>query len=283
MSFTLTFGQEGNCATAQVVWSVDGKTYNFRSDNNFVAWISTIFTVADSLGSVNDYRLLRPYPATQDTTLGLNGNTAGGRSALISNTTGTNNTAFGAQALRQTQSGEHNTACGTNCLLNNVAGSFNSALGEDALLTNNANNNTAIGYHALRANQTGVNNTAVGQSSLLACDSFNNTAVGQGSLYQSISGNSNCAIGLNAGGAILSGSSNTLLGTQTDVDSGVRSLCVVIGKSATSPAVDGSLSIGGTGANAMGNLVSATSGGASGQHLRIYLNGVQYKINLFNP
>ena len=47
MSFTLTFGQEGNCATAQVVWSVDGKTYNFRSDNNFVAWISTIFTVAD--------------------------------------------------------------------------------------------------------------------------------------------------------------------------------------------------------------------------------------------
>jgi hypothetical protein len=47
MSFTLAFGQEGNCATAQVVWSVDGKTYNFRSDNNFVAWISTIFTVAD--------------------------------------------------------------------------------------------------------------------------------------------------------------------------------------------------------------------------------------------
>jgi len=51
MSFTLTFGQEGNCATAQVVWSVDGKTYNFRSDNNFVSWISTIFTVADYLSS----------------------------------------------------------------------------------------------------------------------------------------------------------------------------------------------------------------------------------------
>jgi len=51
MSFTLTFGQEGNCATAQVVWSVDGQTYNFRSDNNFVSWISTIFTVADYLSS----------------------------------------------------------------------------------------------------------------------------------------------------------------------------------------------------------------------------------------
>ena len=47
MSFTLTFGQDGACATAQVVWSVNGETYNFRSDNNFVAWISTIFTVAD--------------------------------------------------------------------------------------------------------------------------------------------------------------------------------------------------------------------------------------------
>lgn len=47
MSFTLTFGQEGPCATAQVVWSVDGQTYNFRSDNNFIGWISTIFTVAD--------------------------------------------------------------------------------------------------------------------------------------------------------------------------------------------------------------------------------------------
>ncbi|NBV77779.1 hypothetical protein EBR66_06465, partial [bacterium] len=47
MSFTLTVGADGLCQTAQVVWSVDGKTYRFRSDNNFIAWISTIFTVAD--------------------------------------------------------------------------------------------------------------------------------------------------------------------------------------------------------------------------------------------
>lgn len=51
MSFTLTFGQEGPCATAQVVWSVNNETYNFRSDNNFIGWISTIFTVADYLSS----------------------------------------------------------------------------------------------------------------------------------------------------------------------------------------------------------------------------------------
>ena len=49
MSFTLTVGQEGPCSTATVVWSVDGNTYFFRSDNNFLAWISTIFTVADAV------------------------------------------------------------------------------------------------------------------------------------------------------------------------------------------------------------------------------------------
>lgn len=36
-------------ATAEVVWN--GTTYKFRSDNNFIAWVSTIFSVADSLSS----------------------------------------------------------------------------------------------------------------------------------------------------------------------------------------------------------------------------------------
>lgn len=36
-------------ATAEVVWSVNGATYKFRSDNNFIAWISTIFSVADAV------------------------------------------------------------------------------------------------------------------------------------------------------------------------------------------------------------------------------------------
>jgi hypothetical protein len=283
MSFALTVGSDGQAATAQVVWSVNGQTYTFRSDNNFLSWITTIFTVADSLGSANDYRLLRPFPATQETTLGLNGNTAGGRSALISNTTGTNNTAFGAQSLRETRSGENNTACGTNSLLNNVAGSFNSAVGEDSLLNTNANNNSGFGYHALRANVSGVNNTAVGQSSLLACTSFNNTAVGQGSMYQCISGNSNCAIGLNAGSNILIGSKNTLLGTQTNVDTLARNNCVVIGANTISPAFDGSLAIGGSGGNAMANLISATSTPLAGTHLKIWLNGTEYRIKLDAP
>jgi len=49
MSFALTVGSDGRAATAQVVWSVNGQTYKFRSDNNFLSWITTIFSVADNL------------------------------------------------------------------------------------------------------------------------------------------------------------------------------------------------------------------------------------------
>jgi len=51
MSFTLTTGVDGSAGTAQVVWSLNGETYRFRSDNNFLSWISTIFTIADVLSS----------------------------------------------------------------------------------------------------------------------------------------------------------------------------------------------------------------------------------------
>ena len=48
-------------ATAEVVWSVNGATYKFRSDNNFIAWISTIFSVADA---VSQY-IINPQGQTQ--------------------------------------------------------------------------------------------------------------------------------------------------------------------------------------------------------------------------
>jgi len=71
-----------------------------------------------------------------------------------------------------------------------------------------------------------------------------------------------------------------MLGTQTDVDSGARTNCVVIGANTTSPALDGSLSIGGTGGDAMGNLVTTSGGTSAGQDLIIYLNGTRYRIAL---
>jgi hypothetical protein len=216
MSYTLSVGSDGTATTAQVVWSVDGNTYRFRSDNNFLSWITTIFTVADALVGAENYRLLRPYPATQDTTLGLNGNTAGGRSALVGVTTGISNTAFGSQALS----------------------------------SNNGNNQTGVGFNSLKQS-----------------NAFNNTAVGSES-----------------GATLQGGSSNTLLGYNADVDSQGRNLCVALGVGAKSPAVDGSLSIGGTGGNAMTNLNVATAGGvAVGEFLNIYINGVQRKIQLLLP
>lgn len=51
VSFALTVGSDGQAATASVVWSFNGQTYTFRSDNNFLSWITTIFTVADVLST----------------------------------------------------------------------------------------------------------------------------------------------------------------------------------------------------------------------------------------
>ena len=51
MSFALTVGNDGQAATAQVAWSFNGQTYKFRSDNNFLSWVTSIFTVADVLST----------------------------------------------------------------------------------------------------------------------------------------------------------------------------------------------------------------------------------------
>jgi hypothetical protein len=198
-------------------------------------------------------------------------------SAVLS---GSNNAAVGANALAINDTGGNNSAVGTNALANNLLGNFNTAVGVNALQFTNASNNTAFGASSLKSNQTGVNNVAVGISSLEACNSYNNTGVGQGSLFSCTSGDSNAAFGLNTGLTVTTGSRNTLLGTQADVDSGARSNCVVIGSLAISPAVDGSLSIGGTGGNAMGNIVTASGGTSANQDLIIYLNGTRYRIAL---
>jgi hypothetical protein len=204
-----------------------------------------------------------------------------GETALASNSlAGSNNTAVGANVLNLNTSGGNNAAYGTNALSNNVIGNGNSAFGVNALFNSNADNNTAFGSNAMQSNQTGVNNVAIGISSLQACNSYNNTSVGQGSLYNCTTGNSNSALGLNAGLTVTTGIRNTLLGTQADVDSGERSNCVVIGSLAVSPAVDGSLAIGGTGGNAMGNIVTASGGTSASQDLIIYLNGTRYRIAL---
>lgn len=144
--------------------------------------------------------------------------------------------------------------------------------------------NTSVGVNSLSANNTGSNNTANGVSALFSNQGGNsNTAVGVNSLFSNVSGGSNIALGVNAGDTIQTGDSNTIVGADADVDNGARNYCVVLGRGATSPASNGSLSIGGTGLNTMNGLVSGTANAASGNFLVIHLNGTQYKIALLNP
>ena len=111
-------------------------------------------------------------------------NTALGRFALASNTTGINNTAVGLSALPLNTTGGANTAVGQNALLNNTTGVTNTAVGQNTLLINTTGDqNTALGRAALTSNTTGVSNTAVGGAALL----------------DNSTGNNNIGVGRNAG------------------------------------------------------------------------------------
>ena len=165
-----------------------------------------------------------------------------------------------------------NTALGQACL-NAVTTAINcvaiGALAGDQITTGDAN--VLVGQDAGGAITTGNNNTAVGSDALGASSGG--------------SKDHNTAIGANAGNILSSGSSNTLIGSSATVDAGTRSLCIALGRLATTPAVNGSLAIGGAvgSAGEMTNLTATTAGGSAGKHLNIYLNGVQYKIALLNP
>jgi hypothetical protein len=130
------------------------------------------------------------------------GNTALGREALESVSTGTRNTAVGRQALR-------NTTGGTS-----FGGSLNTAVGDLALLANNSGKrNTATGSDALGANTTGSGNTAIGASALLnnAIGTYN-VATGAFALRNNTDGNSNTAVGYYALRANTEGNWNTAVG-----------------------------------------------------------------------
>jgi hypothetical protein len=157
------------------------------------------------------------------------------------------------------------------------------AVGFDSLKANTTGaSNVAIGTLALQSNVGGSGNTAVGSFAMAsAAETASNTSLGSGSLYSHTVGSSNVGVGLNAGFSLTQGNKNTFLGTSSDVDAtGIRNLCVCIGHSTVSPAVDGSLAIGGTAGNVMGNLVATTSGTNAGKDLVIYLNGTRYLIAL---
>src|SRR5438046_4758881 len=75
---------------------------------------------------------------------GLN-NTAVGKSALESNTSGGFNVAIGGFALKNNTTGQQNMAIGAEALANNIIGNFNMGIGFRALFMNPGNRTSAGG------------------------------------------------------------------------------------------------------------------------------------------
>ena len=148
---------------------------------------------------------------------------------------------------------------------NHSRGTNNIHVGETALASPSltGSGNIAIGENTLNKNNNGNNNIAVGRGALENCDSPD----------------ANIGVGTQAGKTIGNGGSNIIIGHEADVDESWRQRCIVLGRSAVSPAIDGSLAIGGTSGNAMSGLTTTTAPtGATGTFLRIWLNGSEFRI-----
>ena len=169
-------------------------------------------------------------------------NTANGGSALSGNTTGGNNTGVGYDALESNQTSTDNTAVGFNALATSFGdplyGGYNTAVGSQALSTNSTGfYNTADGYAALSANTSGTGNTASGLEALVQNSTGGeNVAVGLYGLYLNTTGSSNTAIGAYSGYtgdfSYITGSNNTMLGTNAGLLTGTLTNATAIGANA---------------------------------------------------
>jgi uncharacterized protein (TIGR02145 family) len=163
-----------------------------------------------------------------------NTNTAIGKDALKTNSTGRSNNANGEYSLYYNTTGNYNTANGGYSLFNNTTGEYNTANGVQALFANTeGSSNTANGKDALKANTTGSYNTANGLYALY----FNkegsfNTANGLQALFANKTGSFNTANGINAGYTNTTGDNNTFIGHGADVASGALTNATAIGNGA---------------------------------------------------
>jgi hypothetical protein len=148
-----------------------------------------------------------------------NRNTAEGKEALFSLTTGADNTALGFQALYNVTTTFENTAVGSQALLSTTVGTRNVAVGCQALISlTNGDSNIAVGGGSLTHNESGNFNTALGRRALFRTEGDQNTGLGffAGSNLQKLDdgGTNNIYIG-NVGPVPIGTESNTIrLGTQ---------------------------------------------------------------------
>jgi hypothetical protein len=170
-----------------------------------------------------------------------------GRNAGVANTDGTHNSFFGAGTGKATTTGSGNSFFGDSTGLLNTAGGNNSFFGKGAGLGNNSgSNNVFVGYTSGVGNTAGSNNTLIGANTNV--NHQNNsvlnyaTAIGAGAVVHAsdlivlgrnggqdtlwIWGNTynfgKIKLGPSASGG---GSQHVCIGTDSDIGSGVLSVC----------------------------------------------------------
>lgn len=163
-------------------------------------------------------------------------------------TNGSSNVAMGRSALRTATTAANSTAIGAAAMnLNNSSQS--TAIGSHALTSGSGNDSSALGYNSLQ-NTTGLGNSGIGSSSgqtLIAGSS--NTLIGFNSDVSNANLNKATAIGA---GAIVFSSNTMMLGSgETVISSGTFRVGTI--KSATSLATD-----------SFGNIIAGSGGGGGG-------------------
>src|SRR5262245_27288362 len=144
-------------------------------------------------------------------------NTAEGKDALFSLTTGEINTALGFQALYNGTTASGNTGVGDGALLSNTIGTRNVAVGAGVLDTlTRGQMNTAVGNVSLEQGESVNFNTELRRCALLSTQGDQNTALGFFAGCNLAGGTNNIYIG-NVGTVPIFGTeSNTIrIGTQT--------------------------------------------------------------------
>jgi hypothetical protein len=147
------------------------------------------------------------------------GNTAEGRHALSSRTTGIFNSALGWQSLTLLTTGSYNTGAGAGTLALNNADE-NTATGAGGLLLNTSGAaNTANGALSLLYNDSGSDNSAHGDRALEHNTSGDsNSAAGSHALFNNTSGSNNIAVGSHAGLNLTTGDNNIDIGNEGVAD-----------------------------------------------------------------
>jgi Chaperone of endosialidase len=144
--------------------------------------------------------------------------TATGSLALFNDTTGFN-TAYGFKALYSNTDGFANVAIGRNAMRDHTTGDHNTATGGAALIFNtDGTGNTATGRAAMGFGATGSQNTATGWQALFNNTGDNNTSNGAFALYSNTTGGGNIALGFNAGTNLTTGDNNIDIGNEGVAD-----------------------------------------------------------------